>query len=347
MKQFVNELLDKMAVASTFLVKDKVVAVAKNGKPYMNLRLMDRTGDVDAKVWDNVERYAETFQRDDFVMVRGTASLYMGKMQIVLKDITRCNDDEVALEDFMPVSAIPTKQLIQNLNSVIASLENRYLRKLMEAFCADKEFLSVYAKAPAAKGMHHVYLGGLLEHSLSVVRLVDVVAPLYQGVNRDLLVVGALLHDVGKVNELRYERSFDYTDEGRLLGHITIGVEMITERIGTIPDFPRELGMLLKHMLLAHHGQYEYGSPKRPKTLEAILLHYLDDMDSKVNGVCAHMNKERETTEGHWTSFHRMYNLNFYLGEKEEKATGLTDGATSVSEEPQTRSESPNLSLFE
>jgi 3'-5' exoribonuclease len=159
--------------------------------------------------------------------------------------------------------------------------------------------------------MHHVYLGGLLEHSLAVARLVDSIVPLYEGVDRDLLIAGALLHDVGKVREMSYSRSFDYTDEGKLLGHIMIGIEMVQEKIAAIGGIPRDLAMLLKHMLLSHHGQYEYGSPKRPKTVEATILNYLDDLDSKINGIRSHIAREADAN-ARWTSYHRLYDRYFY-----------------------------------
>ena len=244
----------------------------------------------------------------------------------------------VDLADFVPVSPVPQEQMRAELAGVVASLANPYLKALMESFCGDAVFMAAYCKAPAAKGMHHVYLGGLLEHSLSVVRLVDAVVPLYPDLNRDLLVVGALLHDLGKVAELSYERAFEYTDEGRLIGHISIGVEMLTERIATIPGFPRELAMLLKHMLLSHHGQYEYGSPKRPKTIEATILHYLDDMDSKINGIRSHIAKE--TAQGNrWTSHHRLYNLYFFTGngmddEAEAELVALSEPPAEAVSEP-------------
>ena len=170
--------------------------------------------------------------------------------------------------------------------------------------------------APAAKGMHHVYLGGLLEHSLSLVKLVKAIVPLYGGVNEDLLVVGALLHDVGKIHEMSFERSIDYTDAGKLLGHITIGVELVDEKIRMVEGFPRELSMLLKHMLLSHHGQYEFGSPKRPKTVEATVLNYLDDLDSKINGIRSHIAKET-ASNSRWTAHHRLYDRYFF------KANGM------------------------
>ncbi len=328
-KQFIAELKDRDAVDSPFMVKEKTMAMAKNGKPYMNLKFMDRSGEIDGKLWDNVDELDKAFQKGDFVKIRGTASLYMGKMQLVAKEIKRLDDDGVDLADFVPVSPVPQAQMQAELASVVASLTNPYLKALMDGFCGDTEFMAGYCKAPAAKGMHHVYIGGLLEHSLSVVRLVDAVVPLYPGLNRDLLTVGALLHDLGKVAELSYDRAFEYTDEGRLIGHISIGVEMLTERIATVPGFPRELGMLLKHLLLSHHGQYDYGSPKRPKTVEATILHYLDDMDSKINGIRSHIAKE--TAQGNrWTSHHRLYNLYFFTGngmddESEEERIALSE----------------------
>jgi 3'-5' exoribonuclease len=205
--------------------------------------------------------------------------------------------------------------------------------------------------APAAKGMHHVYLGGLLEHSLAVVALVNQVAPLYPVLDRDLLVVGALLHDIGKVREMSYTRSFDYTDEGKLIGHITIGVEMITEKVMQIKSFPSELAMLVKHLILSHHGQYEYGSPKRPKTLEATVLNYLDDMDAKINGITAHINKESGAT-GNWTAYHRLYDRYFYTGggrEAEEPsrvalATPAASAPAASSNSPVDRSKKENFS---
>jgi 3'-5' exoribonuclease len=326
-KQFIAEFKDRDTVDSVFMVKEKTMAMAKNGKPYMNLRFMDKSGDIDGKLWDNVDELGKTFQKGDFVKIRGTASLYMGKMQLVAKEIKRLDDEGVDLADFVPVSPVPLAEMQAELARSVASLTNPHLKALMDAFCGDSVFMAGYCKAPAAKGMHHVYLGGLLEHSLSVVRLVDAMVPLYPDLNRDLLVVGALLHDLGKVAELSYDRAFEYTDEGRLIGHISIGVEMLSERIATVPGFPRELAMVLKHLLLSHHGQYEYGSPKRPKTVEATILHYLDDMDSKINGIRSHIAKE--TAQGsRWTSHHRLYNLYFFTGngiDEEEEMTALAE----------------------
>ena len=312
-KQFVADIKDRDAVNAVFLVKDKIMAMAKNGKPYMNLRLMDKSGDVDAKVWDNVDVLDKLFERDDFVQVRGKASVYMNKMQVVVAEISRLAEDQVELADFLPESPRDKAEMRQELEETVAAIANPHLKSLMTAFLADEPFLALYCKAPAAKGMHHVYLGGLLEHSLSLVKLVKTIVPLYVGINEDLLVAGALLHDVGKIHEMSFDRAIDYTDAGKLLGHITIGVELVEEKIRQVEGFPRELSLLLKHMLLSHHGLYEYGSPKRPKTVEATILNHLDDMDSKINGIRAHIAKESASTS-RWTAHHRLYDRYFFKG---------------------------------
>ncbi len=310
-KTFVSSIKDREQVESVFLVKDKIAAMAKNGKPYMNLRLMDRSGDIDAKVWDNVDVLSASFDKDDFISVRGKATVYLGKMQLVIAELARVPESEVELADFLPTTARDIAEMEVELGAVVASIQDQHLRRLMTAFLEDGEFMAGYRSAPAAKGMHHVYIGGLLEHSLSVARLVDAILPLYAPLNRDLLVAGALLHDLGKVREMAFYRSFDYTDEGKLIGHITIGVEMLHEKIVTIEGFPSDTAMLLKHMILSHHGQYEYGSPKRPKTLEATILNYLDDLDSKINGIRTHIGKEPESLS-RWSSYHRLYDRYFF-----------------------------------
>jgi 3'-5' exoribonuclease len=312
-KQYVADIKDRDSVKAIFLVKEKIMAMAKNGKPYMNLRFMDKSGEVDAKLWDNIDALDKVFEKNDFVHVRGKASVYMNKMQVVVTEIGKVPEEEVNLADFLPESPRDKDVMRQELNAVVAALANPHLKMLLELFLADEAFMELYSKAPAAKGMHHVYLGGLLEHSLALVKLVKVIAPLYGGINEQLLVTGALLHDVGKIHEMSYERAFDYTDAGKLLGHITIGIELVEEKIRQVEGFPRELGLLLKHMLLSHHGQYEFGSPKRPKTVEATILNYLDDMDSKINGIRSHIAKEAVSTS-RWTAHHRLYDRYFFKG---------------------------------
>lgn len=339
-KQYVADIKDRDPVRAVFLVKEKIMAMAKNGKPYMNLRFMDKSGEVDAKLWDNTDELDKLFEKNDFVLVRGKASVYMNKMQVVVAEISRVPEEEVDLTDFLPESPRSGEEMLRELRQVVAELANPHLRSLMELFLADGEFMELYCKAPAAKGMHHVYLGGLLEHSLALVRLVRAIAPLYGGINQDLLVTGALLHDVGKIHEMSYDRSFDYTDAGKLLGHISIGVELVEERIRRVEGFPRELGLLLKHMLLSHHGQYEFGSPKRPKTVEATVLNYLDDMDSKINGIRHHIAKETASSS-RWTVHHRLYDRYFFKGNGLEEEYGQPCPVP-AEEPPQPVRESPS-----
>ena len=325
-KKCVADIKDRDLVDSVFLVKDKILAMAKNGKPYLTLKLMDKSGEVDAKVWDNADEVATLFDKNDFLHVRAKASVYLGKMQLILSSLKRVPEEGVELADFLPETDRDINLMVEELGTLIASLADPDLKRLLNSFFQDPELLAQYRVAPAAKGMHHVYLGGLLEHSLAVAKLVDAMTPLYQGLNRDLLVAGALLHDVGKVREMTYLRAFDYSDEGKLIGHITIGVEMLHERISALPGFPVELGMLLKHMILSHHGQYEYGSPKRPKTMEATILNYLDDLDSKINGINTHIRKEPDNPS-RWTSYHRLYDRYFFKENclhAEEQEEGLS-----------------------
>jgi 3'-5' exoribonuclease len=310
-KVYAGQIQDRDIIKESFLVREKITAMARNGKPYLTIKLMDRTGEVEGRVWDRVEELSGCFEKDDFVQVHGKASLYLGKMQLVIQDLKKVEDSQVDLADYLPVSERSVDDMLSELRRQVASLQTPCFRQLMNLFLADEEFMRGYASAPAAKAIHHVYLGGLLDHSLSVARLADDICRHYPSINRDMLLTGALLHDIGKVEELCYERAFGYTDEGKLLGHITIGFQMLDSKLAQVEDFPRDLAVLLKHLLLSHHGQYEFGSPKRPKTLEAIILNYLDDLDSKINGIQTHIQKDPDNDES-WTGYHRIYDRYFY-----------------------------------
>jgi 3'-5' exoribonuclease len=310
-KVYAGKIQDRDIIKESFLVREKITATARNGKPYLTIKLMDRTGEVEGRVWDRVEELSGCFEKDDFIQVQGKASLYLGKMQLVIQDLKKVDEAEVDLADYLPVAERSVEDMLAELRTQVGTLQTPCLRELMGVFLADEDFMQGYSNAPAAKAIHHVYLGGLLDHSLSVARLVDDICRHYPTVNRDMLLTGALLHDIGKVAELCYERAFGYTDEGKLLGHITIGFQMLDSKIAQVPDFPRDVAVLLKHLLLSHHGQYEYGSPKRPKTLEAIILNYLDDLDSKINGIQTHIQKDPDNDES-WTGYHRIYDRYFY-----------------------------------
>lgn len=331
-KVFVKDIRERDPIVSPFLVRDKIIGLAKNGRPYMTLKLMDCTGEVEGRIWDRVDEISAQFDKDDFVQVSGKASVYMGKMQLVIQELKRLEESAIELADFLPVSRRPVAEMVSELTALVGRLGDPDLRRLMQAFLDDAEFMAGYTRAPAAKAMHHVYLGGLLEHSLAVAALALDISARYPDVNCDLLVVGALLHDVGKVEELRYQRSFEYTDAGKLLGHIMIGVELVEEKLRSLTAFPRELAIHLKHLLLSHHGQYEYGSPKRPKTMEAVILNFIDDLDSKINGVKTHIEREPDS-ESSWTQYHRLYDRYFFKGTSVAPAT--ESGAAQTVEEPQ------------
>jgi 3'-5' exoribonuclease len=316
---YVKNIKEREWIEAPFLVRDKIIGMAKNGRPYLSLKLMDCTGEVEGRIWENVDEIAARFDKDDFIEVAGKASVYMGKMQLVIQQLSRLDETAVDLADFLPVAGRSIPDMVEELSTVVAAMQEPALQTLMEKFLADADFMAAYSRAPAAKTMHHVYLGGLLEHSLAVARLAEDICNRYPDLNRDLLIAGALLHDVGKVAELRYQRAFEYTDAGKLLGHIVIGVEMVDQKMRDIDDFPETLSIHLKHLLLSHHGQYEYGSPKRPKTIEAVILNFLDDLDSKINGVRTHIDREPDS-DSSWTRYHRHYDRYFYKGDRSPAA---------------------------
>lgn len=324
-KIFVGDIRDNDKVESVFMVRGKNSAVAKNGKLYLSLKLGDKTGEIDARVWEKAEHFSTLFEKGDFVRVQSRASRYQNNLQLVVFDLARVSQEEVFVDDFLPKTEKNIEKMFSELVEISKAVKNRYLRELLNLFFEEEEFTRRFKVAPAAKGLHHVYIGGLLEHSLSVGKLILDVVERYERINRDLLVTGGILHDIGKIYELSYDGSFDYTDDGRLLGHITIGVEMIWKKIACIPGFPETLASLLKHLILSHHGHYEFGSPKRPKTVEALILYYVDDMDAKVRGVQEFIEKEKNNNSK-WTGYHRLFERYIYkdsyadtTGEKEEE----------------------------
>lgn len=270
-------------VDDVFLVKSRQTSLRKDGRPYMMIKLADRTGVIDGKVWENVVEFSEKFSAEDFVKIRGVISIYQGTREVNIKNIERVDDRIVNMRDFLAVSEFDPDKMAEDLYTIINNIGNPYLKRLLLLFYEDKEFIGLFKIAPAAKDIHHAFLGGLLEHSLEIVRLGIDIKRHYKDVDADILITGAILHDIGKIRELKYKRVADYTDEGRLIGHITIGVEMIDEKIRLIEGFPQKLAVHLRHLILSHQGTYEWGSPKMPQTLEAIILHYLDDMSAKIN----------------------------------------------------------------
>jgi 3'-5' exoribonuclease len=298
-------------VEEIYLVTSKQVSTARNGVTYLSLKLADKTCEIDGKMWDNADETASKFEREDFVRIKGMASNYQGSMQIKLKMLEKVDDSRIEIANFLEASPRNVDEMVRDLKAVASTVSNKYLRQLLEAFLGDAVFMGQFKRIPAAKALHHNYIGGLLEHVVELVVLARDAAKHFPSVDIDLLTAGAFLHDIGKVRELAVKKSIEYTTEGRLLGHISLGYEMVAEKISAIPDFPAELAMLLKHIMLSHHGEYEYGSPKRPKIREAIIINYLDDLSAKINNFDTTLKKE-QVAEGAWTGFSKMHDRYLY-----------------------------------
>ncbi len=299
---YVSDLQPNQIITATFLVQLKDVRQKKTGEPYLSLVLGDRTGEVEAKMWDNVAEVVETFSRDDFIKVKGLLQIYQNRPQFTIHKMVRVQDSTVDFSDYFPCSERDANEMFAELREVMAGIGNVHLRMLLETIFEDQALAQVYRTAPAAKNVHHAFLGGLIEHVLSLCKLCKLTAPHYKDIDLDLLLTGAILHDIGKVAELSYERSFGYSVEGQLLGHIVIGLRMIGDRAGAVPGFPPRLRTLVEHLIVSHHGELEYGSPKVPLFPEALLLHHLDNLDSKMECMRAMLAKDRQP-EGCWTAY--------------------------------------------
>ncbi|MBI2819764.1 MAG: HD domain-containing protein [Acidobacteria bacterium] len=299
---YVRDLQPNQIITSAFLVQAKDVRFKKTGEGYLSLSLSDKTGEVEAKVWENVEEFSPLFERDDFIKVKGSVQIFRKKPQLTVHKLRRLEEEEVELGDFFPQSVRDPDEMWQELESVVATVQDPHLGPLLSSILSDPEVALRLRQAPAAKTLHHAYIGGLLEHILSLCRLAKLVLQNYQELNEDLVIAGVLLHDLGKIYELSYARSFGYTSDGQLLGHMILEIEILHEKLAEMPDFPRPLQTLLEHLIISHHGQYEFGSPKLPMFPEALLLHYIDDLDSKLQGMQTLIAKEA-ALDGDWTGF--------------------------------------------
>jgi 3'-5' exoribonuclease len=281
-----------------FAVAQKQFSRKRDGAAYLTLRLTDRTGQCEAKMWDNFEPSADTFEAGDVVKVQVEVSGWNGRPQITIKKLRKASAEEYSLADFQPHTTLSIDELWTKLNAFVDSFTDPFLQQLVRSFLDDPEIAASLRSAPAAKYLHHAWIGGLLEHIVSLLGLCDRVIPHYPQVHRDLVMTGAILHDIGKLEELRWSLSFDYTLEGQMLGHITLGIAMIEKRIAAIPGFPPRLRLLVEHIVLSHHGKYEFGSPKLPMTPEAILFHYLDDLDAKMYSVRTELDRSAQNGRG-------------------------------------------------
>jgi len=295
------ERFENQTITSSFVVASKQIKPKKSGDLYLSLTLADRTGQIDAKMWDNVPEHLGVFEQDDFVKVRGLVNKFNGRFQLTVHKLRSMDDAEVDFNDYLPRTSKDIDQLWLALGEYVESVSQPHLKALLRAFMADARIERAYKAAPAAKSLHHAFIGGLLEHVVSLMRACDLACRNYpEMIDRDLLITGAFLHDIGKIHELSFSRSFAYTTRGQLLGHMIIELEMLQEKIAQVPGFSPEYKTLLEHLIISHHGKYEFGSPKTPMFPEALMLHCLDDLDSKMESMRAHFQRE---PEAEWTSY--------------------------------------------
>jgi len=317
-RRFVQQLADGNTIDEVYLVTDKQLRANRNGNLYLQMELRDRTGSISARLWNAGENLFRMFDVGDFLLVKGKVQLFQGALQVILNHIERAEAEKVDLADFLPHTEQDVSKLLERLRGTLLRLANPNLRALAECFFMDDDFIRGFCQVPAGVRNHHAYLGGLLEHVVTLIDAAERLLPLYPELDRDLLLMGIFLHDIGKVRELTYHKVFAYSDEGQLIGHLVIGVEMLNEKLRHVSDltgepFPAELLLRLKHMILSHHGTYEFGSPRLPMTPEAIALHYLDNLDAKIHSFMRDIREDRNQASS-WTPFNQSLQRRLFKG---------------------------------
>ena len=305
--RYIESLREGEGINEIYLVKSKKSDLTKTGKPYEKVVLSDKTGNVDAMIWEPNSAGIEDFDVLDYIMVNAVVNSYQGANQLSIKRVRKCGEGEYDPRDYVPVSERDIDEMWTQLLAHVNSVKNPCLKKLLDAFFSDEEFANKFKKSSAAKAVHHGFMGGLLEHTLSVTNLCEYYSKAYPMLNRDLLITVAILHDIGKTRELSDFPQNDYTDEGQLMGHIVMGAHMAMEKMDKIGDFPQKLYAEVTHCILAHHGEYEFGSPKKPALMEAVALHFADNTDAKMETM-----KEifSSTSDEGWLGFNRLIDSN-------------------------------------
>jgi len=316
-RRFVNQLDDGDAIDEVYLIADKQLRANRSGNLYLQLEMRDRSGGIEARMWNASEKLFRSFEEGDFLHVKGKVQLFQGSLQVILNQLDAVASDQVAMADFLPQTDKDTNKLFQRLRTLLLQLQNPHLRALAECFLMDDAFVQAFCRVPAGIRNHHAYLGGLLEHVVTMLEAANLLMPLYPDLDRDVFMMGIFLHDMGKVRELSFNRMFCYTDEGQLVGHLIIGVEMLNEKVIKVPDltgepFPSELLLRLKHLIVSHHGTYEFGSPKLPMTPEAIALHHLDNFDAKVHSFARDIREDRN--DSGWTPYNQALQRRLFKG---------------------------------
>lgn len=314
--KYIEAFQEGERINGIYLCKYRQSAVTKNGKPYENLILQDKSGTIDAKIWDPGSQGIDSFDMLDYIGVMGDVTSFQGALQLNVKRVRKAQEGEYEPKDYLPVSERDLDEMYAELKGYIRSIKNPYLQKLLSGiFLEDASFARRFQQHSAAKSVHHGFVGGLLEHTLSVTKVCEAYCGLYPILNRDLLLTAAMFHDIGKVEELSDFPANDYTDEGQLLGHIMIGTEWIGAQIRQIPGFPKKLGNELKHCIVAHHGELAFGSPKKPALAEAIALYFADNIDAKMETLKeAFANVPESSTE--WLGYNRLFESNIRKSSK-------------------------------
>jgi 3'-5' exoribonuclease len=314
--QYVNELKSGHTVKEKFILSKKIFKEKKDGGTYAMLEFTDQTGSIEGIAWDSLTEDLKAISVDDFVFVTGNVSEYNDKLEIVVNSISRVSDDEVDAKDYLPQCEEDITKVMTEVDEFRKKVANPHLKKLLDSFFEDQAFVENFRTAPAAKRVHHAYLGGLAVHTLKVVKLLSSMQKIYVSLNFDLLITGGLLHDIGKINEYVYKKKIDASTKGKMLGHIVIGYEMIVKKIDNIPQFPEDLRLKLLHMVLSHHGKFEWGSPKLPMFPEALILHFMDNLDSKVEMMIEEFRKSKGSQK-EWSNYHPFLEREIYLREEE------------------------------
>ena len=332
---YIADLAPDQNVTAFFLVCEKEIRTGNSGKPYLRLSLGDRTGVIEARMWENFEKDAAAIARDDFAKVQGRVDLFNGRKQLRVDRIRRAEPGEIELDDYFPHTKENIDALEKQLREHVARVSNPWLKQLLVNLLDAPDVMPRFRRAPAARSMHHACIGGLLEHVVSLCGLCNAVSSRYPEVNCDWLLTAAVVHDIGKLEELTYERAFGYSDVGQLLGHIVIGLERVTKAMDAIEGFPEELKTLVKHIIISHHGKYEFGSPKLPAFREAVLFNFLDDLDAKMAAM--RVSLEDAAGEGGWTAYNsslarKLLRTEQYLsGEKtQEQSSAPAQGQLSL-----------------
>jgi 3'-5' exoribonuclease len=317
-RTYIDQLRDGDTIDDVYLANDKQHKLNKKGDPYLQVELRDRTGSLMARMWNTGENVFKSFENGDYLQIEGKAQLFQGSLQIILSHVERAEMKAVDVREFLPRTEHDIGQLTERLRKTLLGLSHPHLRALAECFLGDAEFMNAFCACPAGIRIHHAYIGGLLEHTVTMMEIAEKLCPIYPAVDRELLLVGIFLHDSGKIRELSFQRSFGYTDEGQLIGHIPIGVEMLATHAGQVrelidDDVPAELLARIRHMILSHHGTLEQGSPRVPMTPEAELLHLIDTLDTKMHQILREIRDEKNNP-GAWTMYSPANGRKLYKG---------------------------------